>query len=438
MKKLKFCLLIIIFISASCAKDQLLDPQNQVTDHFSSKHCIAPKIKIAVVSDIHYMDQSIMPDDVKNNPYFLEYLSKDRKLLEVSDPIFRKVVFELFDEKPDILIITGDMAKDGELVNHEAVKKLLQLLEKRKIKVYVIPGNNDINNPDAVSYKYDPPLSVPTITPEEFADLYGDFGYNEAIYRDANSLSYICQPYSGLWILGIDAIKYSQEGVSGAINPATLAWIQEKMAEANENNIRVLAMMHYGILEHYTGQKGLEPLIKSSLANATALMDAGIRLIFTGHYHANDIVDYSSDGKTLTDIQTGSLVTPLSPYRIMTLDDDLIQIETRRISCIKSRLLEGMDFLTYSDLKINERLNSFFIYVLKNMFGLPEEQALIAAPYLVRGYKAYFAGDETITPAERSGIDEYAKTAPSFVVNILNNIWTDLPPQDNKISIQLN
>jgi len=48
-------------------------------------------------------------------------------------------------------------------------------------------------------------------------------------------------------------------------------------------------------------------------------MKAGIRLIFTGHYHANDIVEFTNDGKTLYDIQTGSLVTPPYSYRIMTL-----------------------------------------------------------------------------------------------------------------------
>ena len=41
-----------------------------------------------------------------------------------------------------------------------------------------------------------------------------------------------------------------------------MAWIQEKMVEAHENKITVLAMMHYGIVEHYTGQKNLEPLIQ--------------------------------------------------------------------------------------------------------------------------------------------------------------------------------
>jgi hypothetical protein len=71
------------------------------------------------------------------------------------------------------------------------------------------------------------------------------------------------------------------------------------------------------------------------------------------------------------------------------------------------------------------------------MFMLPEEQAVIAAPYLVNGYKAYFAGDEKISPAERTRIDEFAQSAPTFLVNILNNIWTDLPPKDNKIHIKL-
>ena len=58
-------------------------------------------------------------------------VSHDRKIFELSDPIFRKVVSDLIDEKPDILLITGDLAMEGELVSHETVKGLLQQLEKR-------------------------------------------------------------------------------------------------------------------------------------------------------------------------------------------------------------------------------------------------------------------------------------------------------------------
>ncbi len=128
------------------------------------------------------------------------------------------------------------------------------------------------------------------------------FGYigDEVIARDENSLSYICQPYNGLWILGIDAneITYFRP-ISMQLNPATMAWIQEKMKEARENEITVLAMMHYGIIEHYSGQNNLEPLIKNSQGQCNCFNECRIRVIFTGHYHANDIVDFTNDGKTL-------------------------------------------------------------------------------------------------------------------------------------------
>ena len=440
MKHLKlFYLLLLIFIGASCTKDQWFDPPDHRPGNSSPYNLICPQIKIAVVSDLHYMDPSIAPDDPENNTYWQEYVSHDRKIFELSDPNLRKVVSELMILKPDILLITGDLAKEGELVCHEIVEGLLHRLEKRGIQVFVVPGNNDIGNPDAKTYKTDPPSVISSITTEEFASIYEDFGFNEAIYRDENSLSYICQPYKKLWILGIDGVKRSASGVSGAINPLTLAWIQEKMVEANENNITVLPMMHYGIIEHYTGQKNLEPLIKSSKDNANALMDAGIRLIFTGHYHASDIVEFTNEGKTLTDIQTGSLVTPPYSYRIMTLDDNFINIDTRRVTYVRFERPGDMNFLKYSNVIFTSRINSFFMYYgsyLQTIYGIPAEQYPVAVPYFTKAYKAYFAGDERLNPVEREKIEVLGQNVPA-ALPFLNSLWTDLLPSDNKAHIKL-
>ena len=366
-------------------------------------------------------------------------VSHDRKIFEFSDPIFRKVVYDLMDEKPNILLITGDIAMEGQQVCHETVKGLLEQMENEGIQVFVVPGNNDINNPDSKNYKTDPFSQIPSLSGEDFTTLYGDFGYNEALYKDAASLSYICQPYKGLWILGIDGVKRSSSGISGAINPATLAWIQEKMVEANENNITVLAMMHYGIVEHYTGQKNLEPLVKSSKDNAIALVNAGIRLIFTGHYHANDIADFTNAGKTLTDVQTGSLVTPPYFYRIMTLDDNFINIDTKRVTEIDMELAGDKDFVTSSDELITDRLNGFFKYygtLLQNMFQIPTEDYPITVPFFTRAFKAYFAGDERLDPAESKKIEVLGQSVPS-ALPLLNCWWTDLSPRDTKIHIKL-
>lgn len=443
MKNMKlFYLLLMIFILASCAKDRWFDPPETLPDNFCKNYPIATHIKIAVVSDIHYMDPRISPNDPVNNTYWQEYVSHDRKIFELSDPIFRTVVSDLIVEKPDILLIPGDLAKEGELLCHETVKSFLQKLEKKGIKVFVVPGNNDINNPDAKTYKTKIPSSVPNITVDDFKSIYEDFGFDEAIYRDENSLSYICQPYKGLWILGIDGVSRSASGISGAINPLTLAWIQEKMVEANENNITVLAMMHYGIIEHYSGQKLLEPLISKSSNNAIALMNAGIRLIFTGHYHANDIVDFTNEGKTLTDIQTGSLVTPPYSYRIMTLGDNFLKIETRRVTDLRSEIpghSGHISFQKYSGEIFTSRINSFFMYYkfgLEKIYNIPDEQYPLAVPFFTKAYKAYFGGDERLGPEEATKIDALGQTVPT-ALPFLNSLWTDLPPKDNKLYIKL-
>ena len=439
MKKLEYFILVMIFLCASCAKDQWFDAPEILPGNSSPFNLICPQIKIAVVSDIHYMDPLIAPEDPENNPAWQTYVSHDRKIYELSDPIFRKIVSDLMTEKPDILLIAGDLAKEGELVCHETVKGLLQQLENEGIQVFVVPGNNDIDNPDARNHKTDPPSVIANISEKDFTTIYGDFGYSEALYKDPASLSYICQPFDGLWILGIDGVKRSASGVSGAINPLTLAWIQNKMVEARANKIKVLAMMHYGINEHYTGQKSLEPLISKAKDNAIALMNAGIRLIFTGHYHANDIADFTNEGKTLTDIQTGSLVTPLSPYRIMTLDDNFINIDTRRVTEIDMELPGGEDFVAYCDELITSRLTGFFMYygnILQNKYQIPAEQYPIAVPFFTEAFKAYFAGDEKIGPAERNNLEALEQIVPSSLA-LLNSWWTDLPPNDNKIHIKL-
>jgi 3',5'-cyclic AMP phosphodiesterase CpdA len=443
MKNLKFTFIVLmLFITASCSKDLLNDVPGQSPEGIISLKSSFAKLKIAVVSDIHYMNPSLLPDDVAGNQDFQDYLAKDPKLIELSDPIFRKVVSELTAEMPDILLIPGDLTKDGELINHETVKGFLQQLADLNIKVFVVPGNHDINNPEALSYKGGT-SPVSSVTPEEFATIYENFGYKDALYRDENSLSYINQPFSNLWILAIDACKYAENSgtseVSGLIKPATLAWIQDKLDEAGENGITVLTMMHHGILEHYTGQNSLDPgyVIDNPEESATVLMNGGVKLIFTGHYHANDITELASNGKTLTDIETGSLVTPLSPYRIMTLDDNFINIETRHVTSIDASLPGGIDFLTYSNLFLSAHLDGYFTWVLVNNFGIQAELAGVAAPFLRNASMAHFAGDEKIRPEERKRINVLSQNAPSFLVDALKSFWTDLPPTDGKLHIKM-
>ena len=87
-------------------------------------------------------------------------------------------------------------------------------------------------------------------------------------------------------------------------------------------------MMHHNLIEHYAGQSQLDPgyVVDDWKNVVNRLMDAGLKIIFTGHYHANDISVYSDDGRELYDIETGSLVTAPSPYRLVTMKDDKLTL----------------------------------------------------------------------------------------------------------------
>ena len=121
------------------------------------------------------MDPSLLK---KDGSAFQMYLMQDRKLLAESDAILKQIISELLIEKPDLVLISGDLTKDGELISHLAIIKQLKILEENRIKVLVVPGNHDINNPDAKLFNGDVTEPVATISPENFKSLYADFGYN--------------------------------------------------------------------------------------------------------------------------------------------------------------------------------------------------------------------------------------------------------------------
>ena len=404
------------------------------------KNCNA-ELKIAIVSDIHYMHPSLLTNNGENGKAFLNYLDQDPKLVQYSDPIFRKVLAEIKAEKPDILLLPGDITKDGEKISHLAMAGFLNQLRRDGIKVYAIPGNHDINNAKAKVFNGDNAYPVQMTSAADFANIYGNFGYNSAIARDANSLSYVAQPHPNLRIIGIDASKYEEYGpegdvAAGRIKPATLTWILAQLALAKKQNVQVFAMMHHNLIEHYAGQSQLDPgyVIDDWQNVANILMDAGLNIIFTGHYHANDISSYTHNTKELFDIQTGSLVTAPCPYRLVKVKKNKLEVSTKTVQSIAATLPGGVGFTSYANIFLSQHLDGYFNYYLANQLGAPAPLATFAAPLFRNGIMAHFAGDEKMPPDQRKQIEELA-TMSQQLAGIVTTLWTDLGIKDNKTSI---
>lgn len=446
MKALNYFLFLFLALWAvSCSKEMLVNQPEQTVGETNGLKSATIGLKIAVMSDIHYLDQSLMKNGAAAGLAFQTYLNSDPKLIEFSDPIFRETVSQIIAAKPDILLIPGDLTKDGERICHRTMVKLLKQISEVGIKVFVIPGNHDINNPEAVSYNGNNSSPVPSISSSDFGNIYGDFGYKNAISRDEHSLSYVCQPFHNTWILGIDACKYYENvpgglaKVSGAIKSGTMKWIRERLADAKKRNITVLAMMHHGLVEHYMGQQSLDPgyVIDDWESASDILADAGLKVIFTGHYHANDISMRVKGNHTLFDVETGSLVTPPSPYRIVVMDKEHLHVDTKHITSIHASLPYGLRFVPYSKMFLSGHLDGIFTYMLSSPpYSVPGEYISDIAPLFRNAFMAHYAGDECITPEEQYKDDQVALLSPLLGM-ALQGLWTDLPPSDNHLVLDI-
>ena len=283
----------------------------------------SPKTKIVVLSDPHVMAPELL---VSNGYAWTKYMNGQRKMVDYSQALFDEMVIRLKDEiKPDLVLITGDLTKDGERLSHEYVKGKLDELRASGIRTLVIPGNHDRGGSiDAVVYDNILTYPAEVATDEWFATQYADYGYGESSEREATTLTYACEPVSNLVVIGIDS------GIEGTLSAQTLSWVVDKAKAATVSGKRVIAMMHHPLIPHVTNAESLVPtyVVSNHDHIRNALIDAGIKVIFTGHFHTSDIAkDYNDEiTKEIFDVNTGSLISYPCDYREVTISDDLMQL----------------------------------------------------------------------------------------------------------------
>lgn len=402
-----------------------------------------PAVKFMVLSDPHYYDPHLGIE----GKAFAEYLDQDRKLIALSREILEEALAMVLAEKPTFLIIPGDLTKDGEKHNHEALAHYLNKLRQAGIKIYVVPGNHDVKNGHSLRYEGDQAYRIPNITASDFALIYADYGYAEAIWRDSHSLSYVVEPVSGLWLVGLDACLYqlNQEDqephTGGQFSQATIDWLETVLEEAVAQKKAVIAFLHHGVVAHYKSQPNYFPdyLVKDWPQVARLLASYKVRLAFSGHYHAQDISLWRDQDIFLFDIETGSLVTYPCPLRIVTINStNQCRLETKLIETIPSL---GKNFANYARTFLAEGIEKIAQKTMKEL-GVPESDFEILAPQIAEAFLAHYMGDENLPPGKSPLKTTGLSFMGSLVVGnrraLVEDLWQDLPPPDNNLLIELN
>jgi len=403
-----------------------------------------PEVGLIIISDLHIMDSSLGT----TGKAFEAYLAKDRKLLKESPEILASAITTIKNLKNDIILVPGDLSKDGEKASHMLAAGYLAELKAAGKKVYVVPGNHDILNGHSYKYVGDVVERVPNITPDQFVQIYADYGFKDALQRDPDSLSYVVEPQPGLWLLALDANHYREniedkESVTdGKFNPQTLAWIEKMLGQAAKENKSVIVMMHHGIMEHYVGQQKNygEYIVDDYEEVAKMLANYNVRLVFTGHYHAQDITEkkYTDNGKYIFDIETGSLVTYPCPIRVVNIDKDQIAtIKQERVTSIASH---PENFPQYAKQYLMDGIAGIATNTLQG-YKIERPEAEKIAKEIAVGFGAHYGGDEQLETGQvmvtETGLSPLAWAVIQYRKDLIIGLWKDLPPPDNNVILNL-
>ena len=164
---------------------------------------VAADKTIFVFSDLHVMAPSLL--DNPTNKQWKNDLANSKIMLDFSASMFDLLVEKTLSEKPDLVLITGDLTKDGEVESHQCVKERLDKIKAAGIKVLLIPGNHDRGYMDnALVYANDTITVAKTFDNPTFFDYYKGYGFDDNSQLYDYSMNYVTEPLPGLTLIGID------------------------------------------------------------------------------------------------------------------------------------------------------------------------------------------------------------------------------------------
>lgn len=399
--------------------------------------------RIVVISDTHLFDAERLL--VENGKAFREQEGSNDVMMVESKDILDELFRRIDSLKPQVVLIPGDLSNNGERINHELVNSRYILpLQKKGIKVYVIPGNHDINNPHAKLFKGSRAEDTPSITADEFAQIYRTSGYSNAISRDSASLSYSVSLSHNLGLIALDVANYEpgmteQERLSGSVKPQTLKWMEHQINLFQSKGREIIVMMHHSAFEHWKDENLYMPgfVVDNSEELVKLLLKKNVKFVFSGHFHAQDIAQYGGKGgEPLYDISTGSAVSTASPIRIVDFGPNNEMTITYEDLSGWNKVVDGLPLRDYADQRVYDWVRHYI-----SAYGIPEEYVEEFVKLGGDAFIANYLGDEKLPEERRQLLEKIAETNEDYLPLIygfmIEGLYTDTYPQDNNITFNM-
>lgn len=341
--------------------------------------------KFAVVSDLHIA----LPQTIWHHPQRFH-------LVEVSIPAFEQILQDLIADRPDFLLLPGDLVQHGERENHQW---LAQRLAQLPFPTYVVPGNHDVvrqwgsaaGGTPQLEKELDKKPDRDQISLADFPQIYQQFGY-----ADGHQLYYQQEILPGVHLIGLNSNAFDGSGDQlgfGLIDNQQLAWLDAQLLDLADKFVMV--MVHHNTLEHLpdqaTSELGQRYMIQNAPALVARLQKAKVPVVFTGHLHVQDIAQAGN----FYAITTGSLVSYPHPYRLLSLTTDSsgqrqLQIQSKRIEAVP----DWPSLQETSRAWMGDRSFRFILKLLLDPpLSLSLDQAKTYAPHIRDFWATVAAGD---------------------------------------------
>ncbi len=276
------------------------------------------KLNFYLLTDTHYFEESLGAE----GKAYEEYMKTEAFYLKESSAINKAVFKELKEDKEtELVIIPGDLSKDGEYESHKSLIKELNALKDAGKKIFVLTAGHDFNETGR-GYKNDKFVGSKGTEFKELYNLYYEFGYNGAISVHEETLSYITEIAENTRLLALNCD--SKRECKGLIDESLLNWTKEQLQKAKEDGAYTIAMCHYSIIPSVPVFDLVgDAHVKNWRDVATFLADNGVELVLTGHMHIQSINEFTSEkGNKLYDICTATTVGTPGKYRKIEIDEN--------------------------------------------------------------------------------------------------------------------
>ena len=356
-------------------------------------------VRVAVAADLH----DLSPALTDGGAYFTQVVTNgDGKLMQYIDEIAEAFVSEMRREQPDVLLLPGDLTFNGARESHAALIEKLRRISEAGVRVLVLPGNHDLDNAMAARFHGDGFERVESVTAADFAQMYGPFGYDDALSRDEASLSYVSEVTPGLRMLLIDT---NTEGAPGAVKPETLRWAEAALQAAREAGARVICVTHQTILQHNSVfTDGF--VIEGREALAALLQRYGVPCSLAGHMH----IQHCKTLGSLTEIVTSALCVSPCQYGLLTVDAENGAYQTRTLAVPSAE-----DFAAKADAFFTEN-------TLRQGRAATQDDAMLR--YLCDFNRCYYAGTMDKIPRDDALLKAW-ETADPFIGAYLRSLMED-------------